>query len=338
MTRISHFLDPRLYSEWRRRIVRGTLGPLRRIGDARLQQSVSVVDVHRVLICRPNHRLGNLLLLTPLVQELEQRLPNATIDLAAAGDIAPELFAGFQNVGRVYCLAHRIVRHLAATIRTLTEIRHAHYDWTIDPCLGSESGRFLALSAGAWGVLGFPRRSLVSAWDELDPLHGLPPHAAQMPVYLLRRALGCDYEHLRAPYPPLALRLSAVERAAGRQALSDRLRRAAKPPAARTIVGVFADATGAKRFPQAWWRRFIAALNLQRPDDAFVEVLPPDGRSPLAMDLPNFCSPSPRSVAAVVSGMTCFVSADCGVMHLACASGTPTIGLFSASDVAKYGP
>ena len=37
-------------------------------------------DVKRILICRPNHRLGNLLLLSPLVQELESTLPNSEID------------------------------------------------------------------------------------------------------------------------------------------------------------------------------------------------------------------------------------------------------------------
>ena len=32
--------------------------------------------VKRVLICRPNHRLGNMLLITPLVQEVERTFPN----------------------------------------------------------------------------------------------------------------------------------------------------------------------------------------------------------------------------------------------------------------------
>jgi len=32
------------------------------------------------------------------------------------------------------------------------------------------------------------------------------------------------------------------------------------------------------------------------------------------------------------------ISADCGVMHLAVASGTPTIGMFSITDAKIYGP
>ncbi|WP_254427179.1 hypothetical protein [Rhodanobacter sp. C01] len=38
-------------------------------------------DIFRILLLRPNHRLGNTLLLTPLLIELEQRYPGAEIDL-----------------------------------------------------------------------------------------------------------------------------------------------------------------------------------------------------------------------------------------------------------------
>jgi heptosyltransferase III len=41
----------------------------------------------RVLISRPNSRLGNLLMVTPLVQEIERLLPNAKIDLFVRGGV-----------------------------------------------------------------------------------------------------------------------------------------------------------------------------------------------------------------------------------------------------------
>ena len=37
--------------------------------------------IKKILVCRPNHRLGSLLLLQPLVQELESTFPNSKIDL-----------------------------------------------------------------------------------------------------------------------------------------------------------------------------------------------------------------------------------------------------------------
>jgi hypothetical protein len=43
-------------------------------------------------------------------------------------------------------------------------------------------------------------------------------------------------------------------------------------------------------------------------------------------------------MAAVISATDCFVSADCGVMHLGAATGTPTVGLFTVTDPALYEP
>ena len=43
--------------------------------------TINPQQVKRVLISRPNHRLGNLLLITPLVQEVQTLFPNATIDV-----------------------------------------------------------------------------------------------------------------------------------------------------------------------------------------------------------------------------------------------------------------
>jgi heptosyltransferase-3 len=40
----------------------------------------------------------------------------------------------------------------------------------------------------------------------------------------------------------------------------------------------------------------------------------------------------------VIAQCALFIGADSGVMHLAGASGTPTIGLFCVSDEIKYAP
>lgn len=332
-----HWQDLHSFSELRRRIVRGVAGPLRRLGDARLQQNIPAAGLQRILICRPNHRLGNLLLLTPLMCELEQRLPGTKLDLVVAGDVATELFTRFGNVDRVYSLPRRIAQHLPATVRVVKLMRHAHYDWAVDPCLASQSGRLLAIAVGTRHLLGFPRCDQSAAWMALDPLHCMPQHAAQLPVYLLRRALGVDYEHLQSAYPPLDIRLSAAERVAGQQALLARVRVGAGSQT-KPIIGLFTEATGAKRYPREWWRRFVTGLRSKRPGCDLVEILPPDGHPRVAMSLPTYCSPSPRKVAAIISNMAYFVSADCGVMHLASASGTPTLGLFSISNMAKYQP
>lgn len=308
-----------------------------RATNARLRQpgGLSGAAIRSILICRPNHRLGNLLLLTPLIHELARVFPDAKVDLVVAGDDADELFGAFTNVRRIYRLSRRVVRHPLATARVAWQIRRARYDLAIDPCEASQSSRVLLVLANAKRALGLPRDLAIGAPDAPRTRLCAPPHMAQWPVYLLRRALTrCPRD---GDYPALDIRLSSTERVRARKAL-DGMLRSHDQAQATSIIGVFAEATGAKRYPRDWWYRFIVEVRASRPDCAFVEILPPDGRPRLAMDLPTFSAHSPRKIAAMVSNMTCFVSADCGVMHLASASGTPTIGLFSVTDVSKYRP
>ena len=49
--------------------------------------------IKRILICRPNHRLGNLLLITPLIQEISETFPDCKIDLFVKGGIAPTVIS-----------------------------------------------------------------------------------------------------------------------------------------------------------------------------------------------------------------------------------------------------
>ena len=228
-----------------------------------------------------------------------------------------------------------MVRNPIAIIRTVMRMRRARYDLAIDPCEASQSSRFLVAAANATYVLGIPRQADAHAAGQLQARLA-PAHMAQWPVFLLRRALSRQPSAPDDVYPILTVQLSMDERQRGRRVLEGLLRAQAES-SGKPVIGVFAEATGAKRYDQAWWERFIAAVRVQC-SCALGEIAPPDGRTRLSSGLPVFSSPSPREVAAVIANMTRFVSADCGVMHLATASGTPTIGLFSVTDMTKYKP
>jgi ADP-heptose:LPS heptosyltransferase len=40
----------------------------------------------------------------------------------------------------------------------------------------------------------------------------------------------------------------------------------------------------------------------------------------------------------VLSALDVYISSDCGVMHLACASDVPTMGIFTVTKVSEWGP
>lgn len=63
--------------------------------------------IHRILVVKVSHTLGNTLLLTPLLQELEARFPGAEVDIVTRNPVAEALFPGYPNVGRIF----RVPRH-----------------------------------------------------------------------------------------------------------------------------------------------------------------------------------------------------------------------------------
>ncbi len=292
--------------------------------------------IYRILVCRPNHRLGNMLLMTPLITELERRYRGAEIDIVAEGGAARDVFASYFSVRNIYCLPTRGFKHPLAFLRLLAQIRRNHYDLVIDPCLGSGFSRILTRLFRGKRKLGYGDPAHPRGLTHVVPVAAAPRHMAQRPVTLLRW-----HERTQAgatsDFPPLDIRLSDGERAQGRQMVDELLRHSGQL-ADGPVIGIFANATGAKRYSGEWWRSFIAALRLALPSCRLVEVVPAHGSSMLEGKWPGYYSTSSRRRAAVMSAVDLMVSADCGVMHLAVASGVATAGLFSVTDEAVYGP
>lgn len=292
--------------------------------------------IHRILICRSVHTLGDSLTLTPLLTELADVYPGAEVDIVSGCPVADALFDTFPTVHAVHRMPRHVAAHLLATARILHAMRRKHYDLVIDPDPQSQSGRLLALSAHATHSLGYvgPKKSGT-------PTHGVAipaglRHKAMTPVYLLRSAMGED--PAARPYPQPDMVLSDAEMECGRRTLA---RLAAKNPpseAGGARIGVFANATCNKLLACDWWQAFIEALEVTLPSCQIVEILPAFGKSMLADRFPCYYSSDIRKMAAVIADLDAFVSADCGVMHLSWATGTPTVGLFNVTDPAEWGP
>jgi hypothetical protein len=156
---------------------------------------------------------------------------------------------------------------------------------------------------------------------------------AQLPVYLLRTARGEAFDV--AACPTLDIRLAKAERLQGQR----RIQRILGNPSPGVFrIGVFGDATGAKIFPDTWWKTLLGALAGARQDIAFIEILPAPGHSKVGDAYPAYYSTSVRRMAAVMAGLDLVISADGGVMHLAVAAGVMTIGLFKVTDSGTYAP
>ena len=318
------------WDRWRRSLVTSAFRRTLRDAGGRLCEpgGLPVYGVHRVLVCRPNHRLGNALLLSPLIQEVEALYPGAEIDIVGS-DAAVSLFADRFHVRRVFALPRRVARHVLFSAKILRNVRSGRYDLAIDACNGSQSGQLILALTRAKYKLGFPDEatSPASRWHSL----AWPKHLAHRSVFLLRTAYAGRTDDR---YPSLGIGLSAREKEEAAEVLRTLCRKSSFTP----VLGIFTNATGAKRYSEAWWIQFLHVFQEQCPDVQVVDLVAAHGCSHLGERFVPFYTRNLRRMAAMIAGMDGFISADCGVMHLASASGAPTLGLFSSTDPAKYAP
>jgi heptosyltransferase-3 len=296
-------------------------------------------NIFRILLLRPNHRLGNTLLLTPLLTELERRYPGAEVDVVTGCEAADEVFAGFRQVRHIHQLTRRPGHHPLHLLRTLLRLRRNRYDLAIDSTRGSRSGRLLLFLSGARHLLGLPdsKRELReggAAWQAA--LAKAPDHFSLDGVYALRCAMGLPFANDADPWPLLHIPLRAEEQAYGRALLADLL--AHEPGDDRQLIALFPNATGNKRLSGDWWLALADALAAAHPRLRFIEMLPAHGQSQLQLRFPAFYSSDVRRMASVLAQCDGYISADCGVMHLACAAGVPTLGFFTRDNLARYRP
>jgi ADP-heptose:LPS heptosyltransferase len=292
--------------------------------------------IHRILVCRTVHTLGDSLTLTPLLQELSAIYPGAEIDIVGSCPAAREIYGAFFCVGKIIQLPAHALRYPLRTLGALQQMKRTHYDLVIDPDPQSQSGRLLTLLADATYSLGFvgPKKSGKMTHGVAVPDE--PRHKGTIPVFLLRSAIG--EEASKRKYPRLDIQLSAFERRQGQDKLARLTSTHSVSARKKGSIGIFANGTGSKRLGSDWWTRFIEAFEPAVADYDLVEILPAFGQSLLGSRYPGYYSSNVRKMASVITNLSLYVSADCGVMHLACASGAPTVGIFAVTDTSEWGP
>jgi heptosyltransferase-3 len=280
--------------------------------------------IKRILISRPNHRLGNQLLLTPLVQELSNCFPGCTIDLFVKGNAGPIIFQNYAEVDRIMKLERKPFNHFLNYLRGWAQLQKSSYDLVMNVVHNSSSGRIATQFA----------RGSFKLFCEEDPaiLAQYPDavHMAKYPVYYLRKYVSVDGGH--GAVPRVDLKLSKAELSAGAAKLHEIV------PGDRKSISIFTYATGEKMYGTDWWDKFYAALLAAFPQHNIVEVLPVENVSQLNFKAPSFYSKDVREISAFIANTDVFIGADSGMMHLASASLTPTLGLFAVTKSDVYAP
>ena len=300
------------------------------IGNSHRNKTIDLsqkIEIKRVLITRPNHRLGNLLLITPLVQDVHVTFPDCKIDLFVKGGLTPIIFENYKNIDTIIELPKKPFNNLIAYFKVWVQLKTAKYDIVINVNKNSLSGRLSTQFANAkYKFFGPENTTLEAKYSDYG-------HIAKYPVYEFRRFLTeLGFPENTNSVPSLDLKLSANELAVGKKTVDEIV------PAAKKTISIFTYATDDKCYSTAWWDDFYAALLQEFPDYNIIEILPVENVSQIDFKSPTFYSKDIRKIGAVIANTEVFIGADSGIMHLASASLTPTVGLFSRPNQVTYAP
>jgi ADP-heptose:LPS heptosyltransferase len=287
----------------------------------------SNTKIKRILVSRPNHRLGNQLLVTPLLQELERLFPESKIDLFVKGGVSNEIFKNYSQVDTIISLPKKHFKELFTYLKAWLSLKKKKYDLAINIVKGSSSGRIsIKVTNATYKFYG-------DEFDNISPPQDDFNHIAKQPVYNLRAEIErLGFKTPKTEVPSLNLKLNEQEIAKGKKDLEKIYNNNLK------TISIFTFATGDKCYSKEWWDVFYKDLKNNLPEVNFIEILPVENVSQLNFSIPSYYSKEIRDIAGVIANTSVFIGADSGMMHLATASGTPTLGLFSITNPITYEP
>ncbi|ART63320.1 glycosyltransferase family 9 protein [Kushneria marisflavi] len=302
----------------------------------RKSESVDVENLQgplKILLVRPNYRIGNALIMSPVIETFRQRFPDARIDLLTT-DSTRSLFR-HQRLDRVLTLSRdAIVRpwRFPAMIR---QLRQERYDLAVQVGPSSLTGLIFVRCIKSRYTMGKGKRG--QRWFDIE-VSGDQAHAYDIPQ-MFARALETPCRDR-----PL-MRLSHGECSIGRGELEELgidFDDAGRPaPFVALFVGGHLD----KRLPLSFWQESIKAL--EAAGQRYVVFVGPEElrHAPmLEQEMANsrygaLCRPRPlRIFAAMLHYARYLVSPDSGPLHIGAALDVPVMALVQKRKSLKFVP
>ncbi|MDO6460862.1 glycosyltransferase family 9 protein [Granulosicoccaceae sp. 1_MG-2023] len=289
-------------------------------------------DIRRILIVRINYRIGNVIFLTPFIKALGRLVPDASVDVIVGAACTKNLLRGLPNVGEVYDAPRELLKNPLKLRREIQQLNARGYDLIIDVSARSSSNAIVTALLKAPRKLGFLDDNRWAPLTHGVSRQGGSCHMALQPLTLLEAFTNHDGQYARF----LDIGLSEAEQRDGRERLFGLLAAQGYPEKITPLIGIFRNARGDKIIADEVWQTILREMRDIRSGIDFVDVGVP-GQAPLAGRVLTISEKDLRLLGGMLSQLDAFVCADTGPMHLASASGVPTIALFKTTRPAKYG-
>lgn len=294
---------------------------------ARLETSVAreLEQGGRILVTRLEY-LGDVVISLGLVAKLRERFPRAEVDYLTRCDGA-EVLAGEPSIDQVQRLPEG---GIGAQWRLIRRLRRRRYAVAIDLYSNPRSALLVRLS-GARMRIGGARRGRRHFYTHPTSVPTHVRSAAEFHLYHVR-CLGID-----APAARPSLNISEAERKDAAALLE-----AHGVDLNLPVIGLH---PGGKWEVKRWPAGLFAELAVRTSCSYGAQVVllcgPQDGayRDAVVSDLARtqcrvrvLPTLSIRRTAAVIHGLDAVVANDGGIMHIAAAVGTPTVGIFGSAE------
>ena len=289
-----------------------------------LKFNENITQVKKILISRPNHRLGNNLLLTPLIKELIGIFPNAEIHLFLMGNIGDSVFESYKEVTKIIKLPRKPFKNLLDYFSCWLSLFKHNYDLAINANRVSSSGKLcVKLSRSKYKFYNIINKELSKIKDY--------SHNAKNPIYNLRYQVKSQIDRVNYAIPKLDIKLRDYEIQNGEKLLKSMFNDN-KP-----VISIFTYATADKCYSEEWWKNLYLKIKVFENKYNILEILPMENLSQINFAAKSYYSNDIREIASVMHNSKLFIGADSGMMHLAHSSNVTTIGLFSVTETDFYG-
>jgi heptosyltransferase III len=316
-----------------RHLKRAIFGSMAGTGDSRALKpsGVDLDRVRKVLVVRPNFRMGNLLLLTPGLAALRARLPRARIDVIGSGKYLSLLEHNPDVDDSIWVGRHTFTPWLL--LRLARQLRVAAYDLTID---GARGGSFLGASIVGLSRSRYRVASANSRYCRFFNVLVPPRDGSRHKVELLLDFL----EGIGVPRVSAAIKVVLSE---DEVRAAEVLWATIGAGSCGLTAGINVGARGDKRLDAEQLLALAHGLSAAGIG-TILFAGPQDGAilAELGSRLPAGSVVAPplpvRAFAAMLARCNVVVTGDTGPMHLAAAVGTSTVTLVVDSRSTFYAP
>jgi ADP-heptose:LPS heptosyltransferase len=289
-------------------------------------------EVKNIVIIRPNYRIGNLIFLTPLINELAKNIPDVKIDIIVGMKLAGKILEPMPNVDKVIDIPRKLLLHPLDMFRYIKQARTKKYDVALNMSGGSTSAQIVTSLVKAKYKVSFHSDKLWAGFTHVQE-RGLK-HYKHMGLESLEFLRFFDIAFPKEPI--LDIKLTQEEMTQAQSDLQKLLERN-NIQKEKKIIAIFRNARFDKKISDAWWNEWLDALLVLDENIVIIDILSPDIPEKLNERVLEYSNKNLRALGAFFKACDLYVSADTGPMHLAVASSAKVLAFFNKTNMEVYG-